>query len=49
MAKVLGPGHTIVTVLADAGTRYQAKLFNPLFLREKGIPVPMWLQQIFGS
>jgi cysteine synthase len=47
LAKALGPGHTIVTVLADAGTRYQAKLFNPSFLREKSIPVPDWLQQSF--
>jgi cysteine synthase len=47
LAKVLGPGHTIVTVLSDAGTRYQAKLFNPVFLREKGIPVPAWLDQAF--
>lgn len=49
LARELGPGHTIVTVLADAGTRYQAKLFNPLFLREKGIPVPAWLEQAFPS
>ena len=38
-----GPGHTIVTILADYGTRYQSKLFNPAFLREKGLPVPAWL------
>ncbi|MCW8861811.1 MAG: pyridoxal-phosphate dependent enzyme, partial [Rhodospirillales bacterium] len=43
MAKELGPGHTIVTVLCDYGTRYQSKLFNPAFLREKGLPVPGWL------
>ena len=43
MARELGPGHTIVTILADAGTRYQSKLFNPVFLREKGLPVPAWL------
>lgn len=49
LAKELGPGHTIVTVLADAGTRYQAKLFNPALLREKNIPVPEWLQQSFHS
>ena len=49
LARALGPGHTIVTVLADAGTRYQAKLFNPVFLREKGIPVPHWLAQAFPS
>ncbi len=47
LARELGPGHTIVTVLADAGTRYQAKLFNPAFLREKGIPVPTWLARAF--
>ena len=44
MAKEMGPGHTIVTILADYGTRYQAKLFNPVFLREKGLPVPDWLE-----
>ncbi|MFT5391554.1 MAG: cysteine synthase A [Gammaproteobacteria bacterium] len=43
MAKEMGPGHTIVTVLCDSGTRYQSKLFNPEFLREKGLPVPSWL------
>ncbi len=43
MAKDLGPGHTIVTVLCDYGNRYQSKLFNPAFLREKGLPVPPWL------
>lgn len=43
MAKDMGPGKTIVTVLADYGTRYQSKLFNPVFLREKGLPVPEWL------
>ena len=43
LARDLGPGHTIVTVLADSGTRYQQKLFNPEFLREKGLPVPSWL------
>ena len=42
-AKQLGPGHTIVTILADYGTRYQSKLFNPVFLREKNLPVPGWL------
>ncbi len=47
LARELGPGHTIVTVLCDAGTRYQAKLFNPPFLREKGIPVPEWLAKAF--
>jgi cysteine synthase len=43
MARHMGPGHTIVTVLADFGTRYQSKLFNPAFLREKGLPFPDWL------
>ena len=44
VAQDLGPGHTVVTVLADYGTRYQSKLFNPAFLREKGLPVPAWLE-----
>jgi cysteine synthase len=43
LARELGPGHTVVTVLADYGTRYQSKLFNPEFLRTKGLPVPEWL------
>ncbi|MDT1061689.1 cysteine synthase A [Paracoccus sp. CPCC 101403] len=43
MAREMGPGHTIVTVLCDYGTRYQTKLFNPEFLRAKGLPVPQWL------
>ena len=43
MAKEMGPGHTIVTILCDYGTRYQSKLFNPEFLQEKGLPVPSWL------
>jgi cysteine synthase len=45
LAKELGPGHTIVTILADYGTRYQSKLFNPAFLREKKLPVPDWLER----
>jgi len=45
MAKELGPGHTIVTILCDYGTRYQSKLFNPQFLREKKLPVPAWLER----
>lgn len=45
MAKDMGPGHTIVTMLCDYGTRYQSKLFNPDFLREKGLPVPSWLDK----
>jgi cysteine synthase A len=44
LAKALGPGHTIVTILCDYGTRYQSKLFNPKFLHEKGLPVPHWLE-----
>jgi len=43
MAREMGPGHTIVTILCDYGTRYQSKLFNPEFLAEKGLPVPQWL------
>ncbi|TCO70628.1 cysteine synthase A [Rhodovulum euryhalinum] len=43
MAREMGPGHTIVTVLCDYGTRYQSRLFNPDFLRGKGLPVPDWL------
>jgi cysteine synthase len=43
LARDLGPGHTIVTILADAGTRYQSKLYNPAFLRGKKLPVPDWL------
>ncbi|CAK0766320.1 cysteine synthase [Azospirillaceae bacterium] len=43
LARTLGPGHTIVTVLCDSGARYQSKLFNPIFLREKNLPVPTWL------
>jgi cysteine synthase A len=43
MAKEMGPGHTIVTILCDAGTRYQSKLFNPEFLRTKNLPAPSWL------
>jgi len=43
VARDLGPGHTIVTILCDFGTRYQSKLFNPAFLREKNLPVPSWL------
>lgn len=43
MARDMGPGHTIVTVLADYGTRYQSKLFNPAFLKSKDLPVPAWL------
>jgi len=45
MAREMGPGHTIVTILADYGTRYQSKLFNPAFLREKQLPVPTWMEE----
>jgi len=44
LAKDLGPGHTIVTILCDHGSRYQSKLFNPAFLRERDLPVPTWLE-----
>ena len=44
LARALGPGHTVVTILCDSGTRYQSKLFNPAFLREKNLPVPGWLE-----
>ena len=43
VARQMGPGHTIVTILCDGGARYQSKLFNPDFLRERGLPVPPWL------
>ncbi|WP_424973907.1 cysteine synthase A [Dinoroseobacter sp. S124A] len=46
MARDMGPGHTIVTILCDYGTRYQSKLYNPEFLREKGLPVPDWLDAL---
>ena len=45
LAKQLGPGKTIVTILCDSGNRYQSKLFNPDFLRAKGLPVPGWLER----
>jgi len=44
MAKDMGPGHTIVTMLCDSGTRYTSKMFNPVFLRERNLPVPNWLK-----
>ena len=44
LAREMGPGHTVVTVLCDSGARYQSKLFNPVFLREKGLPTPSWLE-----
>jgi cysteine synthase A len=45
LARELGPGHTIVTILADYGNRYQSKLFNADFLRSKGLPEPSWLDR----
>jgi cysteine synthase A len=45
LARELGPGHTIVTILCDYGNRYQSKLYNPDFLRSKGLPVPAWLEK----
>ena len=44
LAQKLGPGHTIVTILCDYGNRYQSKLFNPVFLRQRNLPVPHWLE-----
>ncbi|MBK8174575.1 MAG: cysteine synthase A [Rhodospirillales bacterium] len=44
LAREIGPGHVIVTLLCDSGTRYQSKLYNPEFLRAKGLPVPDWLE-----
>ncbi|APX25068.1 MAG: cysteine synthase A [Rhodobacteraceae bacterium] len=49
MAREMGPGHTIVTVLCDYGNRYQSKLFNPEFLKDKGLPVPSWLDRAPSS
>ncbi|MGY9047118.1 MAG: cysteine synthase A [Rhodobacterales bacterium] len=49
MAKEMGPGHTIVTILCDYGNRYQSKLFNPEFLTAKGLPVPSWLDRAPAS
>ncbi len=43
MARDLGPGHTLVTILCDQGARYQSKIYNPAFLRERGLPTPEWL------
>jgi cysteine synthase len=44
LARLLGPGHTIVTILADSGTRYMSKLFNPAFLKERNLPAPRWME-----
>jgi len=48
LAKQLGPGKTIVTILCDSGNRYQSKLFNPEFMRSKSLPVPAWLERRSG-
>lgn len=45
LARELGAGHTIVTVLCDSGSRYQSRLFNPIFLRSRNLPVPAWLER----
>jgi cysteine synthase len=45
LARDLGRGHTVVTILADSGGRYQSKLFNPEFLRSKNLPVPGWMER----
>jgi len=45
LARELGPGHTIVTILADSGTRYQSRLFNPEFLKSRNLPTPPWLSE----
>ena len=44
LAREMGPGHTIVTILCDSGQRYQSKIWNPEFLRSKDLPVPAWLE-----
>ena len=49
LARELGPGHTIVTLLCDSGARYASKLFNPAFLRSKNLPVPEWLEAKGGA
>ncbi|MGO4685775.1 cysteine synthase A [Hyphomicrobium sp. 2TAF46] len=49
LAKALGPNHVIVTILCDLGTRYQSKMFNPEFLRERNLPIPAWLQRRPGA
>jgi cysteine synthase len=49
LARDLGPGHTIVTMLCDYGSRYQSKLFNPAFMREKNLPVPQWMERLSNT
>jgi cysteine synthase A len=44
VAQAMGPGHTVVTILADGGARHASKVFNPSFLREKGLPIPAWFE-----
>jgi len=44
LARELGPGKTVVTILCDGGSRYQSKIFNPAFLREKNLPLPRWMK-----
>jgi cysteine synthase A len=44
LAREMGPGHTIVTILCDSGQRYQSKVWNPDFLRAKELPVPVWME-----
>ena len=46
LAREMGPGHTIVTILCDYGNRYQSKMFNPTFLKEKDLPVPPWMEVV---
>ena len=46
LARELGPGHTIVTILCDSGSRYASKLYNPAFLRGKGLPIPGWMERV---
>ena len=48
VAREMGRGHTIVTVLCDSGDRYRSRLYNPAWLREKGLPVPPWLAALGG-
>ena len=43
LARDLGPGHTVVTILCDQGQRYQSKIYNPDFLAERGLPIPQWM------
>ena len=49
LSRELGPGHTIVTILCDLGTRYQAKMYNVAWLKERGLPYPEWMDETEGS